>query len=94
MILALRELGRAASPTEAKKKITEAVKMTSQKLGNRPAACRAYYIHPAVPEPYLDGILLDTLARSQKSIPDDSLRPEERAALRLVTGYRSSRTAA
>jgi hypothetical protein len=32
MILALHELGRAENAIDAKKKITEAVKMTSQKL--------------------------------------------------------------
>ena len=58
MILALRALGPAGNASEAKKKITEAVKLTAQKLGNRPAACRAYYIHPAIPEAFIDGVHL------------------------------------
>lgn len=85
MILALRELGPAENATEAKKKITEAVKMTSRKLGNRPSACRAYYIHPAIFESFADGTLLDTLDRARKSyVSDTGLRPEERTALDIV----------
>lgn len=88
MILALLSLGPAHSASEAKKKITEAVKMTSQKLGNRPAACRAYYIHPAVPEAFIDGTLFDTARNAKNSGTSGiSLRLEERTALDLVTRY-------
>ena len=93
MILALQQLGPADSPTEAKKKITEAVKMTSQKLGNRPAACRAYYIHPAIPAAYMDGSLFNTLDHAQTiQSSETGLRPEERVALALVHRYNSRST--
>jgi len=95
MILALRELGPPANPADAKKKITEAIKMTAEKLGNRPAACRAYYIHPAIPEAYADGTLFDALEHAQKAhTSDGGLRPEERTALALVKEHGSSRHAA
>jgi DNA topoisomerase-1 len=88
MILALRELGPAADQNEAKKKIVEAVKMTSQKLGNRPAACRAYYIHPAIPEAFVDGRLFDAYDHAlDAGQTDKGLRPEERTALALLTRY-------
>jgi len=90
MILALEQLGPADSPTDAKKKITEAVKVTSQKLGNRPAACRAYYIHPAIPAAYMDGSLFNTLDHAQTiQSSETGLRPEERVALALVHRYNS-----
>jgi DNA topoisomerase-1 len=90
MILALQQLGPADNQTDAKKKITEAVKMTSQKLGNRPAACRAYYIHPAIPAAYMDGTLFSTLNHAQTiQTSETGLRPEERAALGLVHHYNS-----
>jgi DNA topoisomerase-1 len=92
MILALCELGPADNPTQAKKTIAEAVKITSLKLGNRPAACRAYYIHPAVPEAFTDGRLFDAFDQAQKSgSTDNSLRPEERTALELVCQYSGAR---
>ena len=93
MILALEQWGPADSPTDAKKKITEAVKVTSQKLGNRPAACRAYYIHPAIPAAYMDGSLFNTLDHAQKiQTSETGLRPEERVALALVHRYNSRST--
>jgi len=88
MILALQQLGPAADESEAKRKITEAVKMTAQKLGNRPATCRAYYIHPAIPEAYLKGTLFDALEKaSQTDTPAPGLRPEERCTLELASNW-------
>ena len=88
MILALQPLGPAENQMEAKKKITEAVKMTAQKLGNRPSACRAYYIHPAIPAAYLDGRLFDA---QKVQTSETGLRPEERIALGLVQHCRRPR---
>jgi len=86
MILALQRLGPATDESEAKRKITEAVKMTAQKLGNRPATCRAYYIHPAIPEAYLEGTLFRALKRAAVSETTElDLRPEERCALELAS---------
>jgi len=91
MILALRALGPAESVSDAKKKITEAVKMTSQKLGNRPAACRAYYIHPAIPEAFINGRLFSAFENVKTSAGTEmSLRPEEEIALDLVTQHSPS----
>lgn len=89
MILALLALGPAENATDAKKKITEAVKMTSQKLGNRPAACRAYYIHPAIPEAFMDGKLFSAFAKNSGKT-ENGLRREERTALDLVHQYAAS----
>jgi len=88
MILALRALGPGDNTADAKKKISEAVKITAQKLGNRPAACRAYYIHPAIPEAFIDGRLFRAFENTKISgTTHMSLRPEEKIALDLVTQY-------
>ncbi|HEX7360429.1 MAG TPA: DNA topoisomerase IB [Bryobacteraceae bacterium] len=50
----LENLG-AAEPTKAA--VVEAVKQVSSKLGNKPPACRKYYIHPAVFDCYAQGQL-------------------------------------
>ncbi len=42
---------------EAKRAIVEAVKHVADQLGNRPAICRKYYVHPAVIAAFLDGRL-------------------------------------
>jgi DNA topoisomerase IB len=55
--LALDAIGSFDSEAEAKRNIVAAIKDTAKSLGNRPATCRAYYVHPAVIEAYLDGTL-------------------------------------
>jgi DNA topoisomerase-1 len=44
----LYHAGNFNSKTEAKKKISEAVKSVSKHLGNTTTVCRTYYIHPTV----------------------------------------------
>lgn len=59
-ILALSELAAmdgSGSRTEANRAIVEAVKKVAAQLGNRPAICRKYYIHPAVVEAFTAGLL-------------------------------------
>ena len=82
----LAALGPASTETEAKRNTVLAVKETARHLGNRPAACRKYYIHPAVFESYSD----QTLFAAMVNIPADSKTPAgklsaaEMAILRLV----------
>ena len=85
----LATLGPAQSETEAKRNIVEAVRLTAKRLGNRPAACRKYYIHPAILESYVE----QTMFEAMKGVPSRSgssefqLRAEELVVLRLVEAY-------
>lgn len=81
----LNECGPFESPTEAKRKVVAAVKAVAEKLGNKPATCRAYYVHPFVIEAYLTNALpaLKELGRSSDSGAD--LSAEERCVLRLIS---------
>ncbi|HEX4965080.1 MAG TPA: DNA topoisomerase IB [Thermoanaerobaculia bacterium] len=54
---ALLELGPCESEKEANHAVVEAVKRVSSSLGNRPAICRKFYVHPLVIEAYLAGSL-------------------------------------
>jgi len=86
-ILALREIGGFTSETAAKKNITQAIKATAARLGNKPATCRKYYVHPAILEAYAEGTLLDTVEKHFKALPSSSpheLRPEENAVMELL----------
>ncbi len=64
---AFGELGPAANESHAKKSVVEVVKSVAAKLGNRPATCRKYYVHPAVIESYLDGSLFSILKGKQNT---------------------------
>jgi len=85
----LGELGPSRSETETKRNIAAAVKATASKLGNRPAACRKYYIHPAVFESYEEQTIFDTMRRvdGNSSTSGSALRYEELALIRLVKSY-------
>jgi DNA topoisomerase-1 len=79
--LAFESIGPHTSESEAKKNVVEAVKLVAKQLGNRPATCRKYYVHPAVIEAYVDGSLLSALKSSRGE------RREENCIMRLVESY-------
>ena len=79
----LAALGPASSEREIKQNIVQAVKETAQHLGNRPAACRKYYIHPAVFDSYTE----QTIFAVMKAAPKGKLNQLEMAVLRIVRSY-------
>jgi DNA topoisomerase I len=80
----LAALGPAQSDSEAKRNIAQAVKETAKHLGNRPAACRKYYIHPAVFESYVEQTIFPAMQKIRPAKRVSGLRPVEVAMLRLV----------
>jgi len=66
------------------------VKAVAQKLGNRPATCRKYYIHPAILDAYSDGSLFPIV---EQGVEQDTayaglgLRPEEYSVLVIITKH-------
>jgi DNA topoisomerase-1 len=68
---------------EARRAIVEAVKRVAAQLGNRPATCRKYYVHPAVIAAFLDGRLERTVRRLP---PPGSLPELEALTLALLRG--------
>jgi len=68
-ILAIRALGAAGpgrNQRETKKVVINAVKSVAAQLGNRPATCRKYYVHPAILEAYADGSLFPVLKQGEQ----------------------------
>ena len=81
----LDRLGEFDSEKQAQKNVTEAIKNVAQQLGNRPATCRKYYVHPAIIEAYKDGSLLIQISQTAdlKSEPNQ-LNPEEKVVLKII----------
>lgn len=79
--LVFEELGPAGDPAEAKKRVVEAIKSVASKLGNRPATCKKYYVHPAILEAYEDGSLFEALKTCSGS------RREEACVMNVVSHY-------
>ena len=64
--------------------IVEAVKDTAALLGNTPAVCRQYYVHPDVLDAFRAGELRDRLRRRNAGNTPAGLRPAEAAVLDLL----------
>ena len=85
--IVLSQMGWPASARKRERNIVAAIKEVARQLGNRPAACRKYYIHPAIFEAYRTGQMFDYL-RGQ--VPDcrsparTGLEPRERAVKSLL----------
>lgn len=47
---------------EAKRNVGAVIKSVAQRLGNTPALCRKAYVHPAIPDTYLEGALVEGLS--------------------------------
>jgi DNA topoisomerase I len=89
MLAALMEVGMCDGEKEANKAVVQAVKQVAENLGNRPAICRKYYIHPIVIETFVQGELLDALQGAVEDVdPEDStgLRKLEAQVLSLLRG--------
>jgi DNA topoisomerase I len=90
-LLALRELRQLpppASPAKAKRSVSQVVQRVSSLLGNRPATCRKYYVHPTVLDAYMDGSLAEALIEvSDQPVADapHDLDLEEAALLALLS---------
>jgi DNA topoisomerase-1 len=69
-VLAACELARASGGPATKRRINEAVKAVSKRLGNTPAVCRKNYIHPVVLAAAAKGTFVD--------------RPDEKAVAALL----------
>ena len=75
-------------------RVTEAIKTAAGQLGNRPATCRKYYIHPAIIDAYetgwLSDYLLDWLPNPSSELSED----EQRTLVALVHNRNSTLKAA
>ena len=81
----LTELGEFDSEKQAQKNVVQAIKNTAKQLGNRPATCRKYYVHPAIIEAYKSRSLLDLMSEQLKSKSTVAhLNPEEIAILKII----------
>ena len=79
----LLEEPRPETDKEVQKKVVEAAKFVALKLGNTPAVCRKYYIHPLIVDTYADGRLAELAGRVPQQ-DDTGLHYEERVFMTLL----------
>jgi DNA topoisomerase-1 len=78
----------APSGRQLRHNLVAAVKAVAARLGNRPATCRKYYVHPAIIESYAAGHLERQMSRSC-SAPRRGLSAVEQRVLLLLRRLRS-----
>lgn len=89
-VLAARELhalGVCESATATKKAIVQAIKTVAAHLGNRPATCRKYYVHPAILSAFELGSLAEVMTTHTQRNTETSLHQlscEEQAVVQLL----------
>jgi DNA topoisomerase-1 len=76
--------GASPTETEAKRNIVAAIKAVAQRLGNRPATCRKYYVHPIVLELYVTGVLTEYMTATPRVRNLAGLAPSERCVLEIL----------
>ncbi len=81
---ALQEIGPGVTQTATKRNLTQAVARVAEQLGNTPAICRKCYVHPALLDGYLDGTLVDALAKLASTATADGLRADESVVLAFL----------
>ena len=88
--IALRDLGEFPTSGEGKRNVVAAIKTAAARLGNRAATCRAYYVHPAIPEAYLEGWLVEAMGPAREAGPTGHLSADERSILNVIERYRAA----
>jgi len=87
---ALMAVGPCHSVTDGKRKMVTAVKEVAKQLGNRPATCRKYYIHPAMFDAYAYGSLFTATrqgAEQELAYNGKGLAAEEYAVMVIIAEY-------
>ncbi|MEM1270824.1 MAG: DNA topoisomerase IB [Bacteroidota bacterium] len=86
----LLDAGPPGSDEDAKQAIVDCIKAVARAIGNTPAVCRAYYVHPAILDAYRAGTLAPTYTHAEQHY--DASDPHgldlfETAALAIMTEY-------
>jgi DNA topoisomerase I len=80
----LHEAGPPDNEKQADKQVVQMVKRVAETLGNTPAVCREYYIHPAVTDVYREGALSDRWKRYERRKPLPYTDVEENVVRHLL----------
>ncbi len=90
-VTAVEEFENAVNDVEENPKrnlLTALVERVAARLGNTPAVCREYYIHPAVLEAAEDGSLKQIISRSRaRQTHKSGLTKYEKISLKLLKEY-------
>lgn len=76
--------GESKIKAEINKNIVAAIQEVARNLGNRPATCRKYYVHPVILDLYSSGKLRPFMSKRSGGRNLAGLAPPERCVLRIL----------
>ncbi len=85
-IATLYHLPPCETEHQTKATISQCIKEVAHHLGNTPAVCRKYYVHPAVIDAWREGRLKEIVDSQPDSKSSYELNPFEQALLVLISG--------
>ncbi len=79
-------VGPAQDERESKRQVVQAVKRVAHYLGNTPAVCRSYYIHPKIIRSYEDHSLFEVMEQTAQEVEEtrNGLKLPETVVVRLL----------
>ncbi len=81
----LRDMGAAATQTEARRNVNRALDVVAKRLGNTRAVARKYYVHPAVIAAYHRGVAAPEPTRAKRGMRHSAaLRRDEVLVLQFL----------
>ena len=86
-VCVLREMGPPDDEKEAEANIVELYKRVAECLGNTPAVCKEYYVHPAIATAYRQGVFFNVYEQVEKAgagEDEEWLDVAERVSLELL----------
>ncbi len=91
---ALKAFEEVDSEARRKRNVVAAIEAVAKKLGNTKAVCRKCYVHPAVIDSYMDGSLVESLAKKASAEVTRNLKnlPAEEAAVLALLQQRLAAT--
>jgi len=81
---ALRALAPGTDDRSSRRNVVEAVRFTSDRLGNTPAVARRSYVHPAILEAYMEGSIGGALLEAAEEQTDPPSAPDPREERKVV----------
>jgi DNA topoisomerase-1 len=81
----LQQVGEAGDEKAAETNLVALFKQVARQLGNTPAVCRQYYVHPCIADCYRQGTFFTMCAQARPTPEEEEwLQPEEQLALHLL----------
>ena len=83
----LRDVAEDDADVPKEKQVTTVIKQVAEALGNTPAVCRSSYVHPLIPELFLEGAFVPAFNQARKGRLKAYMQRDEKALLKVLKSH-------